>query len=273
MSTPMHRRLPSRLLAAHAWLVYAFLYGPIAILVLFSFNSSKLISVWQGFSWHWYVALWNDDEMQECMRNSLVVGGVATVIATVIGTLAALALSRKDAFRGKAPTSALLYLPIIIPEIVIGAASLTFFSVVHWPRSLVTIGIAHVAFSVSYVAIVVRARLAGFDASLEEAAMDLGAGPLGTFWRVKLPLMVPGIVAAALLVFTLSIDDYVITSFVAGPQSQTLPLLIASKLHVKNDLPVVNAAATVLLLATVVLIVASQWLLGERKPAAVPEEG
>src|SRR5438309_1670874 len=167
------RKLSSRLLAAHAWLVYAFLYGPIAILVLFSFNSSKLISVWQGFSFRWYVALWNDDTMQECMRNSLIVGAIATVAATVVGTLAALALSRKgDAFRGKGATSALLYLPIIIPEIVIGAASLTFFSAAHWPRSLVTIGIAHVAFSVSYVAIVVRARLAGFDASLEEAAMD-----------------------------------------------------------------------------------------------------
>ena len=123
----------------------------------------------------------------------------------------------------------------------------------------------HVTFSISYVAIVVRARLAGFDRSLEEAAMDLGAGPLGTFWRVKLPLMLPGIIASALLVFTLSIDDYVITLFVAGPQSQTLPLLIASKLHVKNDLPLVNAAATVLLVVTIVLIVVSQWLLSERR--------
>ena len=258
------RRFPSRLLAAHAALVYLFLYGPIAILVLFSFNSAKYISAWQGFSFRWYVALWRDDEMQECMRNSLIVGAIATLIATVIGTLAALALSREK-FRGKSTTVGLLYLPIIIPEIVIGAATLTFFSTAHCPRSLTTIMIAHITFSVSYVAIVVRARLAGFDRSLEEAASDLGAGPLGTFWRVKLPLMLPGIVAAALLVFTLSIDDYVITSFVAGPQSQTLPLLIASKLHVKNDLPMVNAAATVLLVATIVLIAVSQWLLGERK--------
>src|SRR5206468_5250563 len=155
---------------------------------------------------------------------------------------AALALSRPAPFPGKRLTTPLLYLPIIIPEIVIGAALLTFFGVTSWHLSMTTVVIAHVAFSVSYVAIVVKARLAGFDRSLEEAAMDLGAGKLGTFFRVKLPLMMPGVIAAGLLVFTLSIDDYVITSFVAGSQSQTLPLLIASKLHVKNDLPVVNAA-------------------------------
>lgn len=253
----------SRWLQVHSLLVYLFLYAPIVILVLFSFNSSKLISVWQGFSLRWYKALWNDDDMQECMKNSLIVAAAATIVATIIGTLAALALSRANS-RFRSATNGLLYLPIILPEIVIGAATLTFFSTVHWPRSLWTITIAHVTFSISYVAIVVRARLAGFDKSLEEAAMDLGAGKLGTFWRVKLPLIMPGIVAAALLVFTLSIDDYVITSFVAGPQSQTLPLLIASKLHVKKDLPVVNAAATVLLLLTILLIAAAQWLTREK---------
>jgi spermidine/putrescine transport system permease protein len=214
------------------------------------------------------VTLWNDDAMQACMQNSLIVGALATLMATVIGTLAALAMSRPGSFRGKAATSAALYLPIIIPEIVVGAALLTFFSFTSWHLSLLTVVIAHVAFSVSYVAIVVKARLAGFDRSLEEAAMDLGAGKIGTFFRVKLPLMMPGIIAAALLVFTLSIDDYVITSFVAGSQSQTLPLLIASKLHVKNDLPVVNAAATILLLLTVALIVTSQWLLAEKKSSS-----
>ncbi len=254
----------SRLLALHALAVYLFLYGPIAILVLFSFNRSKYVSSWEGFSLRWYVALWNDDAMQACIRNSLIVGALATVIAATIGTLAAVAMARGP-FRGKAATTGTLYLPIVIPEIVVGAALLTFFSVTQWGLSLLTVVIAHVAFSVSYVAIVVRARLAGFDRSLEEAAMDLGAGRLSTFIRVKLPLMMPGVIAAALLVFTLSIDDYVITSFVAGSQSQTLPLLIASKLHVKNDLPVVNAAATVLLLATILLIVIAQWLLSERK--------
>ena len=254
----------SRLLILHAWLVYAFLYGPIAILVLFSFNRSKNISTWEGFSWRWYAALWQADDMRECIANSLVIGCLATIIATIIGTLAALAMSSGH-FRGKSATSALLYLPIIIPEIVIGAALLTFFSMAQWHLNLLTVLIAHVAFSVSYVAIVVRARLAGFDASLEEAAMDLGAGRFDTFLRVKLPLMMPGVIAAALLVFTLSIDDYVITSFVVGPQSTTLPLLIASKLRVKADLPIVNAAATVLLAFTIVLILAAQWLLREKR--------
>jgi spermidine/putrescine transport system permease protein len=260
----MTSKAKSRLLAVHAWLVYAFLYGPIVILVLLSFNRSKYSSIWEGFSWKWYVALWNDRQMLECMRISLIVAGLATGIATAVGVLAALAMSRGK-FRGQGATVALVYLPIVTPEIVVGAAMLTFFAVTQWGLGLSAIVIAHVAFSVSYVAIVVKARLAGFDLSLEEAAMDLGAGRLGTFFRVKLPLMMPGIVAAALLVFTLSIDDYVITSFVAGSESQTLPLLIASKIHVQNDLPKVNAAATVLLALTIVLIVASQWLLSERK--------
>lgn len=256
--------LRHHILAVHTWMVYLFLYVPILVLVVFSFNRSKSISSWEGFSFRWYVALWNDEVMQECVRNSLVAGAIATGIATFIGTMAALAMSRGE-FRGKSASSALLYLPIIIPEIVTGAALLTFFSVAHWHLSLLTVVIAHVAFSISYVTIVVRARLAGFDPSLEEAAMDLGAGKVATFFRVKLPLMMPGVLAGALLVFTLSIDDYVITSFVAGPQSTTLPLLIASKLHVKSDLPVVNAAATVLLGVTIVLILVSQSLLSEKK--------
>jgi spermidine/putrescine transport system permease protein len=253
----------SRLLAIHAFAVYLFLYGPIAILVLFSFNRSKYVSVWEGFSFRWYAALWNDRAMQECMKMSLLVALAATVIATTVGVLAALAMSRGK-FRGQRATLGLLYLPIITPEIVVGAALLTFFALTKWGFGLSSIVIAHVAFSVSYVAIVVKARLAGFDASLEEAAMDLGAGRWSTFFRVKLPLMMPGIIAAALLVFTLSIDDYVITSFVAGSESQTLPLLIAAKIHVKNDLPMVNAAATVLLAITIALIAVSQWLLRER---------
>jgi spermidine/putrescine transport system permease protein len=253
-----------RFLAIHAWAVYLFLYGPIAILVAFSFNRSRNVSTWEGFSWRWYAALFEADDMRAAIATSLAVGALATGFATVFGTLAAMAMGRGE-FRGKPATAALLYLPIIIPEIVLGAALLTFFAVARWHLSLWTIVIAHVMFSVSYVAIVVRARLAGFDRSLKEAAMDLGAGRLGTFGRVTLPLMMPGIVAGALLVFTLSIDDYVITSFVAGPESMTLPMLIASKVKLKSDLPVVNAAATLLLAFTIVLILVSQRLVGERR--------
>jgi spermidine/putrescine transport system permease protein len=154
----------------------------------------------------------------------------------------------------------LLYLPIIIPEIVIGCALLTFFSVSHWELSLWTVTAAHISFSVSYVAIVVRARLSGFDRSLEEAALDLGATPLSAFLRVKLPLILPGVIAGALLVFTVSIDDYVITSFVAGADSTTLPLKIASM--VKTGLtPEVNAVSTLLLILTMILVLTAQRLL------------
>ena len=192
--------------------------------------------------------------------NSLLVAGVTTVVATVVGTMAALALARHE-FRGRRATQAALFLPIIIPEVVMGAALVGFFGAVGLRLSIWTVVAAHVAFSISYVAIVVRARLAGFDRSLEEAARDLGAGPLATFFRVTLPLILPGIVAAALLVFTLSIDDYVITSFVAGVGATTLPLQIYSMLKV-GVTPEVNAVSTLLIVVTVGLIVAAQRLQG-----------
>jgi spermidine/putrescine transport system permease protein len=247
-----------RLLRTHAWLVYVFLYAPIAILVLFSFNKTSQTAVWQGFTLEWYRSLAGNALILTAVRNSLVVGAVATVIATVFGTLAALALGRYE-FRGKGFTRNLLYLPIIIPEIVVGAALVTFFGVVGLRLSLASVVIAHVVFSVSYVAIVVRARLSGFDRSLEEAALDLGARPVQTFWRVTLPLVLPGIVSGALLVFTVSIDDYVITSFVAGVGATTLPLQIYSMLKV-GVTPEVNAVSTLLLVLTIVLITVAQWL-------------
>jgi spermidine/putrescine transport system permease protein len=203
------------------------------------------------------------------VKNSLIVAVAATVISTIVGTLVALALARRE-FRGRGATQAALYLPIIIPEIVIGAALVTFFGVVEMRLSLVTVVVAHVAFCISYVAIVVRARLAGFDRSLEEAASDLGASPWETFRRVTLPLILPGIVAGALLVFTLSIDDYVVSSFVAGVGSTTLPIQIYSMLKV-GVTPEVNAVSTLLLLLTVVLIAVAQRL--QQDPNAVPRKG
>ncbi len=185
--------------------------------------------------------------------------GITTAVAVLLGTPAALALARLQ-FRGKRPTQALLYLPVIIPEVVLGAALVTFFGAVEMRLSLWTVVIAHVVFSVSYVAIVVRARLAGLDPALEEAARDLGAGPFETFRRVTLPLAAPGIAASALLVFTLSIDDYVVTSFVAGVGATTLPLHIYSMLKV-GVTPEVNAVSTLLLAATVVLIVLAHGLM------------
>jgi spermidine/putrescine transport system permease protein len=248
-----------RLLAAHAALVYLFLYAPIAVLVVFSFNTARQTAMWDGFTLDWYRKLLGNDVLLRSVRNSLLVAGITTVVATVLGTLAALALGRYD-FRGKRGTRALLYLPVIIPEVVLGAALLTFFGVVEMRLSLWTVVIAHVVFSISYVAIVVRARLSGLDPSLEEAARDLGASPFETFRRVTLPLLLPGIVASALLVFTLSIDDYVVTLFVAGVGSTTLPLHIYSMLKV-GVTPEVNAVSTLLLAVTVVLIVLAHRLL------------
>lgn len=246
------------LLAAHSSFVYLFLYAPIAILVLFSLNAARQTAVWEGFTLEWYAHLLRDDLILRAARNSLLVAGAATLVATVFGTLAALALGRYE-FRGKALTQSVLFLPVIIPEVVVGAALVTFFGAIELRLSLGTVVLAHIAFSISYVAIVVRARLSGFDRSLEEAALDLGAGPAETFRRVTLPLILPGIVAGALLVFTLSIDDYVITSFVAGVGSTTLPLQIYSMLKV-GVTPEVNAVSTLLLLVTIVLIAVAQRL-------------
>jgi spermidine/putrescine transport system permease protein len=249
-----------RLLALHTALVYLFLYAPIAILILFSFNSARQTAVWEGLTLDWYRSLLRNDVLLGAVRNSLVVAVATTVIASVLGTLAALALARHT-FAGAGFTRYLLYLPVIIPEIVVGAALVTFFGVAGMHLSLVTVVIAHVTFSVSYVAIVVRARLQGLDPSLEEAARDLGAPPLAAFFRVTLPLILPGVVAGALLVFTVSIDDYVITSFVAGVGATTLPLQIYSMLKV-GVTPEVNAVSTLLLVGTGVLVAVAQRLEG-----------
>ena len=261
-----------RLLAAHAALVYLFLYAPIAILVVFSFNASRQTAFWAGFTLDWYRRLLGNAALFHAVRNSLLVAASATLLAVLVGTPAALVLARhsfreksfrEKSFRGQRATQALLYLPVIIPEVVLGAALVTFFGAAGLRLSIATVVIAHVVFSVSYVAIVVRARLAGLDPALEEAARDLGAGPFETFRRVTLPLAAPGILAGALLVFTLSIDDYVITSFVAGVGATTLPLHIYSMLKV-GVTPEVNAVSTLLLAGTIVLIVAAHRLLGKK---------
>ena len=248
-----------RLLAAHTALVYLFLWLPIAVLAVFSFNEARQTAVWEGFTLDWYRRLAGDERLLRSVRNSLLVGGITTAVSTILGTLAALALART--LRGRRSTEVVLFLPVILPEVVLGAALLTFFGAVEMRLSLWTVVIAHVVFCVSYVAIVVRARLAGLDPALEEAARDLGAGPFETFRRVTLPLILPGVIASALLVFTLSIDDYVVTSFVAGVGATTLPLHVYSMLKL-GVTPEVNAVSTLLLAVTMALIVLAQRLLG-----------
>jgi spermidine/putrescine transport system permease protein len=269
------RRWPRGLLAAHAAGVFAFLYLPIGVLAVFSFNSARQTAVWDGFTLAWYRELLDDERLLGAVRHSLWVAAFATILATLIGTLAALALAPADGrrMRGRTATQVLILLPVILPEVVLGAALLTFFGVLHLRLSLTTVVIAHVVFSVSYVAVVVRARLAGLDPALAEAARDLGAGGWEVFRRVTLPLALPSIAAGALLVFTLSIDDYVVTSFVAGVGATTLPLHIYSMLKA-GVTPEVNAVSTLLLAITVALIVLAHRLLtpAELAAAGAPRE-
>jgi spermidine/putrescine transport system permease protein len=244
-----------------------FLYAPIAVLVAYSFNDSLQTAGWKGFTTRWYRTAWSSQDLFDAAINSALIAALTTCAATLVGTSAALGLhrlARRGGDRtGGGMTRALLFLPMVIPEVVIGAAAMSMLISLQWQRGFWTIFAAHLSFSVSYVTIIVRARLAGFDPALEEAALDLGASPAGVFWRVKLPLILPGIIAAALIVFTLSIDDYVITSFVNGV-TKTLPIEIRERLRVSGK-PEVNAVSTVLLAFTIVLITAAQWLIRGRR--------
>jgi spermidine/putrescine transport system permease protein len=250
-------RLSRTFLLSESLLVYIFLYAPIIILVIYSFNSSRY-SVWEGFSFQWYKSLFNNQLILRALRNSLIVAFASTIFASIIGTLAALGMQRFE-FRGKKGMDTLFYLPVIIPEIVMAASLVIFFGFIKMTLGMTTVILAHVAFCVSYVVIVVRARLEGFDTTLEEAAMDLGANEIQTFFRVTLPLIFPGILSGALLAFTLSIDDYIITSFVAGVGSTTLPLQIYSMVKTKVT-PEINAVSTLLLIPTILLIILSDRL-------------
>ena len=247
---------------------YIFLYVPIIILVIFSFNSSRFVTTWAGFSFRWYGELFRNEAMMVALKNSLIVAVASTLISTVFGTMVALAMERRR-FVGKMAFDALLYLPIIIPDIAMAVMLLLFFVWANIGLSLITIIIAHVAFNISFVAIVVRARLVGFDRSLEEAAQDLGANELQTFWYVTLPLLMPGILAGALLAFTLSLDDFVITFFTAGVGSTTLPLRIYSMVKL-GITPEINAISTLMLAASMTLVMASLFL--QRKGGGSPAD-
>ena len=248
----------NRLLSAHGLFGYLFLYAPIVILVIFSFNASRFVSDWRGFTLQWYARLFGNQAIGAALRNSLIVAGASTFISTVFGTMVALAMERYR-FRGKMAFDALLYLPIIIPDISMAVMLLLFFVLVRWNLGLITIIISHVAFNISFVAVVVRARLAYFDIALEEAAQDLYANEWQTFRRVTLPLIMPGILGGALLAFTLSIDDFVITFFTAGPGSTTLPLRIYSMVKL-GVTPEINALSSMMLLASMGLVFLSLML-------------
>lgn len=244
-------RLP-RWLVAWVTVVYVFLHAPLLVLVVFSFNDSKFSTGWTGFTLHWYQRLLERRDIIDGLVTSLVVGGTTTVISTFLGTLLALALARHR-FRGRELVEALLYLPIVTPEIVVGISLLVLFVLVGLPLGLGSIIVAHVAFDISFVAVVVHARLQGMDRSLEEAAMILGADEITAFWRVTVPQLWPAILSGAMLAFTMSFDDYVITSFVSGPGTQTLPIVVYTMVR-KNIEPSINAISTVILVVTTLFV-------------------
>jgi spermidine/putrescine transport system permease protein len=252
----MSEKKSSFWLRFYAFLVYAYIYLPILILIIFSFNSQKLNIRWEGFTLEWYRALFNDAEVLEATRNSLVVALVSTMVATVIGTLAALALQRYR-FPGYTVAESTLYIPVIIPEVVMGIALLALFALVRMRLGLGTITLAHIAFCIPFVTLVVRARLHGFDRSIEEAAMDLGANEVVTFRRITLPTILPGVLAGALLAFTLSLDDYVISFFTAGPGSTTLPLRVFSMVRFAVT-PEINALSTIWVVTVFILLAIGQ---------------
>lgn len=251
MMTTTHR--PWLGLRLHALSVYAFLYLPIVVLVLFSFSASRYAAVWGGFSLDWYARLFRNERILEVLMNSAMVAGGATLLAVIFGTAAAFALSRLR-MPGRAPLETAMVLPIVMPELVQGIALLLLFVLVLPIKlGLTTIAIAHSVFGIAYVALVVRARLAGLDPQLDEAARDLGASPGQTFVRVTLPLVLPGVIGGALLAFTLSFDDFVIAFFVAGPGASTLPIEIYSMVK-RGVTPEINALATLILAVSVTLI-------------------
>ncbi len=235
--------------------MFLFLYVPIIILIVYSFNDNRFVSVWAGFSTRWYGEVFRDDAVMTALRFSLWLAFWSAAISTVLGTLTAIAMERFNIW-GKTAYDALLYLPVIIPDIVMALSTLLFFVILGVGLSKYTILIAHIAFNISFVAIVVRARLTDMDSSLEEAAADLGANAWETFRRVTLPLLAPGIVAGALLAFTLSLDDFVITFFMAGPGTTTLPILVFSKVRF-GVTPEVNAVSTLMFVGSTILVIIS----------------
>ena len=247
-----------RLLLAYAGLGFTFLYLPIFFLVLFSFNDYIIPSLpFRGFTLKWYAELGYDFVLHEALANSLFIAACTTVVSTVLGTLAAFPLVRCS-FRFKQPGRLLVILPMIIPHFLMGVALLLFFAYLKLPLSRLTIILGHVVFTLPFAILIVSTRLYGFDRTLERAASDLGASPLRTFWHVTLPLIMPGVVGAALLVFTLSMDEFLITFFVSG-QKGTLTMYIWSLLK-DGIAPRVNALASVLLGASFVLLLMGAWV-------------
>ena len=236
---------------------FAFLYLPILLLILYSFNASKLVTVWGGFSTKWYGELMQNEAMLSAAWVTLRVAFFSATLAAVLGTMAALVLVRAGRFRGRTLFSGMVYAPLVMPEVITGLSLLLLFIALNLDRGMLTVTLAHTTFAMCYVAVVVSSRLVTFDRSLEEAALDLGATPLDTFFSVTLPIISPAVIACWLLAFTLSMDDLVIASFNTGPGATTLPIKIYSAVRLGVS-PEINALSTILIaIVSVGVIVAS----------------
>ncbi len=246
------------LLLSYSLIILAFLYLPIAVLVLYSFNNTRINAVWTGWTIQWYLSLFSNRHVLDAVSNSLIIAFSSTIISTLLGTMAALAL-HSCRFRWYTAINSLIYMPILIPEIVMGLSLLVLFAQLNIELGKITLVIAHITFCMSFVVIIISARLEGLSKDLEEAAQDLYANSWQTFRYVTLPLIMPGIIAGALISFTLSIDDFVISFFVAGPNSSTLPLYVYALVK-RGISPEINALSTIMIIVTIVMVVISQRL-------------
>ena len=253
----------------------AFLYVPMVLLIIYSFNKSRIVAIWGGWSTKWYTELFNSPEVWDALTLSLKIATVNACFATILGTLAGLALVRFGRFRGRTLFSGMISAPLVMPEVITGLSLLLLFiwlqGVIGWPseRGFTTITIAHITFSMAYVAVIIQSRLAGMAQDLEEAAMDLGAKPFRVLTDITLPLLAPGMLAGWLLSFTLSLDDLVIASFVTGPGSTTLPILIYSRIRLGLR-PDINALATIIIVVVAIgVLIAGYLMLRQQRQRAL----
>ena len=243
-------------------LVMAITYLPLIMVVIFSFNDSKLTVSWKGFTLSWYQELFHDAALIEALKNSLILGGVSCLVAAVIGTLGAIGMARVN-YKSKGMMEYLSTAPIMVPEIILGMVFMAFFSLLNLPFGMLTLVLAHSAFCIPYVYMMVKARLVGIDKSLEEAAMDLGASPRRIFWDITLPLIMPAVLSGCVLAFAMSFDDVVISIFVNGPKLSTLPIKVYTQLKT-GVTPEINALCTILLAVTLIIFLIYSLLTKKR---------
>lgn len=263
-------RASSRFVLSAMCFGFAFLYVPILVLILYSFNKSAITSVWGGFSLRWYSALFNNDQVIDAALLSFKIAATSATFATILGTMAGLALAQLGRYRGRLLFTGLIAAPLVMPEVITGLSLLLMFvslqELIGWPasRGASTITIAHITFSMAYVAVIVQSRLTGMDRSLQEAAMDLGSRPAQVAFDITLPLIAPSMLAGWLLAFTLSLDDLVIASFTSGAGASTLPMVIFSKVKL-GVTPDINALATIIIAVVALGIMVAGWLMSRKK--------